>query len=507
MYNSPVQQSTIPITFDKSHLTTIGTRLYAESLDLVRELVANAYDADAGVVKINLTESELVVEDDGGGMDREGLTQYFTIGSDFKKLHPTSPVYHRQRIGEFGIGKFAVLSLCNRFSIYTKKEEYTATVMFDKEQFESNNQWEIPIFEQSSSSGGSGTKVTLHDLRYPVGIDELERRLRQQLPLSQKDFRVLLNGNRITAHVVPGRRYKIREFTPHGVIAGEIIISSLLLPSEQVGVAVKVKGMTIRREMFGLETLHQLASRRLTGEINVDFLPLTSARDNFLKETPEYRIFCTVMEKKVRKIARDMKASSSSRQDFKTDAALSNALSLIKHALKKNPDIFFTHDLPLFTGSTATDPGLTRALGSTTIAKKLGTSKKNSKTLESMKKVTADIGDKHHRSMVKTVLRDKNRLIKRVKIGGMNLVCSLSHMGETEAESFVEGGIIFINRDHPLFTQTANDEALGGYHLARLITQELVKLAHPEQIAQAFDWQSRLLTDAFVIKKSSSFNG
>ena len=32
-------QTTIPITFDKSHLTTIGTRLYAESLDLVRELV------------------------------------------------------------------------------------------------------------------------------------------------------------------------------------------------------------------------------------------------------------------------------------------------------------------------------------------------------------------------------------------------------------------------------------------------------------------------------------
>lgn len=44
-------QKTIPITFDKSHLTTIGTRLYAESLDLVRELVANAYDADSLVEK------------------------------------------------------------------------------------------------------------------------------------------------------------------------------------------------------------------------------------------------------------------------------------------------------------------------------------------------------------------------------------------------------------------------------------------------------------------------
>ncbi|MDP1722028.1 MAG: hypothetical protein Q8L37_02355 [Candidatus Gottesmanbacteria bacterium] len=67
----------------------------------------------------------------------------------------------------------------------------------------------------------------------------------------------------------------------------------------------------------------------------------------------------------------------------------------------------------------------------------------------------------------------------------------------------MEGGIIFINRDHPLFVQTADREALGGYHLARLISQELVKLGNPEHVAQAYDWQSRLLTDAFVIKKSS----
>ena len=133
-----MNQSTIPITFDKSHLTTIGTRLYAESLDLVRELAVNAYDADATRVNINLTETQLSVEDDGSGMNREGLTQYFTIGSDFKKLNPVTPLLKRQRIGEFGIGKFAVLSLCNRFSIFTKKNGYAATVLFDKEQFETS---------------------------------------------------------------------------------------------------------------------------------------------------------------------------------------------------------------------------------------------------------------------------------------------------------------------------------------------------------------------------------
>ena len=37
----------IPVTIDKSHIITIGERLYAESIEFVRELVNNAYGADA----------------------------------------------------------------------------------------------------------------------------------------------------------------------------------------------------------------------------------------------------------------------------------------------------------------------------------------------------------------------------------------------------------------------------------------------------------------------------
>ncbi len=294
--------STIPITFDKSHLTTIGTRLYAESLDLVRELVANAYDADATTVKITLTDSELIVEDDGSGMDREGLTQYFTIGSDFKRRNPQSPIYQRQRIGEFGIGKFAVLSLCDRFTMYTRKQAYSATVVFDRSAFESASDWEIPVLEQAVAGEGHGTKVSLSDLRYPIGVEQLARRLRQQLPLGAKNFRVILNGERLMVHVVLGRRYRIREATPAGLIAGEVVISSLLLPAEQVGIAVKVRGMSIRRENFGLDGIRELPPRRLTGELHADFLPLTSSRDNFLRDSQEFAVFAAVMEKKIKKL-------------------------------------------------------------------------------------------------------------------------------------------------------------------------------------------------------------
>ena len=489
--------NTIPIVFDKSHLTTIGTRLYAESLDLVRELVANAYDADATQVDITLGEAEMIISDNGSGMDRDGLTQYFTIGSDFKKKNPLTPVFGRSRIGEFGIGKFAVLSLCNRFSIFTKKDGYGATVVFDKDQFEASSNWEVPIIEQPVNRAKNGTKVSLSDLKYVISGDLLERKLRQQIPLGQKDFSVYINSIKLAPSAVPGHKYKIREQTPYGLILGEITISSLLLPFEQCGVAIKVKGMTIKREMFGLDSHHKMTSRRITGEINADFLIPTSSRDNFLKENPEFNTFYEVMLKKVKKIARDMEKSSLSRLDLKTDQALSNALQKVRSALKKNPDIFLMHDLPLFTGASATSG---KELEKNLMTTKMGNGKNKHKVKmpSNSSGIVKEIKNREHKTLVRTILKDKNRIVKKIKIGGMNLTCSLSGLGADNVESFVEGGIIFINRDHPLFKVAEKEPELSSYHLMRLITQELIKLANPLDISQAYDWQSRLLTSAVV---------
>jgi Histidine kinase-, DNA gyrase B-, and HSP90-like ATPase len=120
-YNSREARSYLPITVDKSHLVTNGERLYAESIELIRELVNNAYDADATEVKVTVTPESVSVQDNGTGMDMEGLQQYFVIGSQEKLQHPRSPVFKRDRIGQFGIGKFATLSACARFTVYTKK--------------------------------------------------------------------------------------------------------------------------------------------------------------------------------------------------------------------------------------------------------------------------------------------------------------------------------------------------------------------------------------------------
>jgi hypothetical protein len=82
----------IPVTIDKSHITTIGERLYAESIEFVRELVNNAYDADATLVEIIIAEDSIEIRDNGSGMDMEGLKQYFNIGSQ-QKLYSRNRQY------------------------------------------------------------------------------------------------------------------------------------------------------------------------------------------------------------------------------------------------------------------------------------------------------------------------------------------------------------------------------------------------------------------------------
>jgi DNA mismatch repair ATPase MutL len=66
----------VPVTIDKSHIITIGEKLYTESIEFVRELVNNAYEADASLVEILIAEDSIEIRDNGAGMDREGLRQF-----------------------------------------------------------------------------------------------------------------------------------------------------------------------------------------------------------------------------------------------------------------------------------------------------------------------------------------------------------------------------------------------------------------------------------------------
>lgn len=501
-----MQQDFIPIQFDKSHLSTIGGRLYSQSLDLIRELVANAYDADATSVDITISDDSITVEDNGSGMDKNGLRQYFTIGSGFKRDNPISPVYKRVRIGEFGIGKFAVLSICDRFEIFTRSGNYAATLIFDRQDFENRSDWNIPLIEHEIGKNHErGTRVSLFKVKKPISMLDLERHLINIFPLTDKNFSIFINGNKLQSKYIPGERFRIKEETRFGLIKGEIIISSLILTKELIGVGIRVKGILIRRENFGSESLHSFSSRRLTGEINADFLQITASRDEFIRDTDEFREFEKVVAHRLKKVIRQLEKSAESYQDKKAEKILSDALLTIREAIRKNTDILLLDSLPLFSRKKAKSLEAERIKNSV-----IGTALSSPSSVISDKSVKDDLKSALKtvkpkiRSRIKTLLRDDHRIVKKVRIGGSEFLVSFAHLGDEEKESFTEGGIIFINRDHKLFKKVEKMKDLVLYHLIRLITQEIIKLTVPRNLELAYDWQGKLIRDAYLSVKEEA---
>jgi len=499
-----MNQGFISIQFDKSHLTTIGERLYTQSLDLIRELVANGYDADATEVHITITDSSIVVKDNGSGMNRDGLKQYFTVGSSFKKQNPVSEKFKRVRIGEFGIGKFAVLSICDRFEIYTRTKNYAATLIFDRYDFEKRNDWRVPLIEhQADETQTTGTKVSLFSVKKQLSIFDIERHLINVFPLYDKNFAIYLNGKKLQPKFIPGERFKIKEETKFGTINGEVIIASFLLPKEQIGIGIRVKNVLIKRETFGIEKLHTLSIRRLTGEINADFLPITASREDFIKDSPAYQEFITIVSKKLKRVIRSLEKSILSYRDKKAEKILSDALTTIREALRKNKDILLLDALPLFSKSKRKLNQQEKIKSSIIATNLIQSQKKENKKIsfdDKLRQALKTIKPKI-RARLRTLIRDKNRIVKKVKIGGTEFLVSFAHLGEEEKESFVEGGIIFINRDHQLFKKIEKKGELALYHLIRLVTGEIVKLTSPKNLETAFDWQGKLIKDAFLLIK------
>lgn len=89
-------------------------------------------------------------------------------------------------------------------------------------------------------------------------------------------------------------------------------------------------------------------------------------------------------------------------------------------------------------------------------------------------------------------------VIKRLKLGQQGLSCCIDHLGNEAPECTTEGGVVYINRDHPLHQQFIQDRHTYALYLARLLTQEIALMKQPRSPRQAFERQSKLLRDAFA---------
>jgi len=485
----------IEVKVDKSHIITIGERLYSESIEFIREIVNNAYDADATLVEITVTEDSIEIKDNGSGMDRDGLTQYFNIGSQQKLHESKSPIHHRNRIGMFGIGKFASLSACERFEVLTKKEGFVGRVVFDKKVWENaGDAWGLPLeILPADFRKEDGTTVMLTGLNRTFELPDIEAKIIEGTPLKAPQFRVRLNGRTITPRSLSGHRIPFLEGTPFGPVHGEIIILPQSLAStSELGVEIKVKQVTVRRELFGMETWGRIMAR-VRGEVNADFLPVTSDRTGFIKDSAEYLALLAVMEKAIGEAKKVLQRLSAKSEGRVVSRALNDALHRIYKALYRNPELSPFGALPIA-------DELQKGIGGAgLLSDKPAEPASQIVQHESPNQMDKPAPKKRKkRPAVKKLT--PNAVIKKMKFGQYGVSCVVDSFGEEGPEVFTEETTIYINKDHPLYRRESSKADTHTLNLARLITQEIALMKDSKNPRQAFERQSRLLKDAFVEK-------
>lgn len=169
-------------------IAQLSRGLYRSTATAFKELISNAYDADATVVRIdtNFPAFDFIAcVDDGKGMPLESFLSFFSkegIGSSIKRKggKDKSDIYQRPLIGRLGIGMLAIGQLCHSFEIEShyidedtgEGKAYHAEIVLEDEG--------LPTKEEIVKSETIGTrKIPVGKWEYEIiGFDEKKRGFR-----------------------------------------------------------------------------------------------------------------------------------------------------------------------------------------------------------------------------------------------------------------------------------------------------------------------------------------
>jgi len=111
------------MTISLNVLRHLGINLYSNAPAVLTEVVANAWDADASEVRIELSKERIVIQDNGSGMNSEDFNaRYLKVGYAKRDAEPElTPKYLRLPMGRKGIGKLSLFSIADTVEVQSAK--------------------------------------------------------------------------------------------------------------------------------------------------------------------------------------------------------------------------------------------------------------------------------------------------------------------------------------------------------------------------------------------------
>src|ERR1022692_3279716 len=300
-------------------LATLLGETYRSTEQALKELVDNAWDADAPNVWITLpdvmTLDPIKVRDDGTGMtERELRQEYLKVARDRRASKgERTPGKHRLVKGRKGIGKFAGLILAEVMTIETSARGETTCLTIPKQELLSSTadleKLPLPLTTAPCDAQAHGTMIVLSSLHQHLAFPDPER-LKQLLMLDygrEADFTILVNDQPLGVADLSGEIFvKEDDLADVGKVKLHLKITEEKQPAKKAGIAIRVGGTIVGPpEHFGLENAEDLPKgllRRVYGEVEADGLKddLTASGWGILENSKGYAALSHWVQSSVR---------------------------------------------------------------------------------------------------------------------------------------------------------------------------------------------------------------
>ena len=271
-----------------SRLATLLSQEYPSSERALKELVDNAWDADAEHVSVTLPKplsgGSIVIEDDGSGMTEEELRRhYLAIASDRRSRRGERTAGKSRPVkGRKGIGKFSGLMAAATMMLETRARGRLCRISLrldDLARVEDIEQLDISLHSEPCAPELHGTTITLNDLHQGLAYPDANR-LRQILLQDygrQDDFAITVDDKRLDVDDVSGRYTEQEQALPNaGKVKLRFSISDGKSGLRQPGITLRVDGKAVGRPgFFGLDQRDDFPPkllRKLYGEVEADGL-------------------------------------------------------------------------------------------------------------------------------------------------------------------------------------------------------------------------------------------
>lgn len=185
------------ISIEPKILQLLGPNLYTNIYYVLAELIANAYDAGAHNVYIDVSSDQILVEDDGRGMsyEKEEIHKFLRVAEESRssKEEENVPGTNRKKMGRKGVGKLAALSVSDDVYVYTRSGQELSGFILSVNVKEDKLLQPVP--EQNIEFkfvSGNGTAIIMPNPRYELHkrISTIKKNLVKIFPQISEDFKI-----------------------------------------------------------------------------------------------------------------------------------------------------------------------------------------------------------------------------------------------------------------------------------------------------------------------------